>query len=119
MQCFSNTYILFNFIVTEYIPKIGFSFILHDFGYFALWWTINSSLQWDRREQRSRKRLNKSVLIIGAGQAGEGLVRDLKRSNQLSAYRIVDDNISKRAGNPWSQGIGTTVKLLNIVRSIQ
>ncbi len=35
------------------------------------------------------------VLIIGAGQAGEGLVRDLKRFNNYNIVGLIDDNLSK------------------------
>ena len=45
---------------------------------------------------RSKNESNlKKVLIIGAGQAGEGLVRDLKRSNSYQPVGFIDDNISK------------------------
>lgn len=36
------------------------------------------------------------VLIIGAGQAGEGLIRDLRRSHSYLPVGILDDNQSKR-----------------------
>lgn len=36
------------------------------------------------------------VLIIGAGQAGEGLVRDLKRSARYQPIGFLDDCVSKR-----------------------
>ncbi len=36
------------------------------------------------------------VLIIGAGQAGEGLIRDLKRTSSYLPVGLVDDNIGKR-----------------------
>lgn len=38
----------------------------------------------------------KRVLIIGAGQAGEGLIRDLKRSRAYMPIGLVDDNVKKR-----------------------
>jgi FlaA1/EpsC-like NDP-sugar epimerase len=39
---------------------------------------------------------NKRVLIIGAGRAGESLVRDLKRTNSYIPVGLVDDSPSKR-----------------------
>ena len=38
----------------------------------------------------------KNVLIIGAGLAGEGLARDLRRSGYYKPVGFVDDNMSKR-----------------------
>lgn len=38
----------------------------------------------------------KRVLIVGAGQAGEGLVRDLKRTPNYCPVGFVDDNPAKR-----------------------
>lgn len=38
---------------------------------------------------------SKRVLIIGAGQAGESLVRDLKRTTEYKPIGIIDDNLSK------------------------
>ncbi|WP_298622186.1 nucleoside-diphosphate sugar epimerase/dehydratase [uncultured Legionella sp.] len=54
-------------------------------------------LQWDNKGKKNDKVAEiKRVLIVGAGQAGEGLVRDLKRSNYYQPVGFVDDNISKR-----------------------
>ena len=39
---------------------------------------------------------SKKVLIIGAGQAGESLARDLRRSSHYEPIGFVDDNLSKR-----------------------
>jgi FlaA1/EpsC-like NDP-sugar epimerase len=53
-------------------------------------------LQWDKSSKTERVAENKRVLIIGAGQAGEGLVRDLKRGTYYQPVGFVDDNFSKR-----------------------
>jgi FlaA1/EpsC-like NDP-sugar epimerase len=52
-------------------------------------------LHWDKRDRGKKETNIKKVLIIGAGLAGEGLVRDLKRSNSYQPIGFVDDNISK------------------------
>lgn len=53
-------------------------------------------LQWDKKGRSDKVAETKKVLIVGAGQAGEGLVRDLKRSSYYQPVGFVDDNISKR-----------------------
>lgn len=52
-------------------------------------------IQWDKRGRSKNDTNIKRVLIVGAGQAGEGLVRDLKRGNSYQPVGFVDDNISK------------------------
>ncbi|MDI1351634.1 MAG: nucleoside-diphosphate sugar epimerase/dehydratase [bacterium] len=53
-------------------------------------------LHWDRRGSSDNAIDCKRVLIIGAGQAGESLARDLKRGNCYKPIGFVDDNINKR-----------------------
>ena len=59
---------------------------MYYFSYFTLWWQINDAFASDKDKEHGPADL-KRVLIVGAGQAGEGLVRDLKRGN-LSGHRI-------------------------------
>lgn len=51
---------------------------------------------WDSSHRAEVFAETKRVLIIGAGQAGEGLVRDLKRTHTYVPVGFVDDNVSKR-----------------------
>lgn len=51
---------------------------------------------WDNRYQDLDGSLIKRVLIIGAGLAAEGLVRDLKRTRTYLPVGLVDDDQSKR-----------------------
>lgn len=51
---------------------------------------------WERSNQEGKLTAAQRVLIIGAGQAGEGLVRDLKRSPSYLPVGLIDDNPSKR-----------------------
>lgn len=53
-------------------------------------------IYWDRRARGYEHTDIKRVLIVGAGLAGESLVRDLKRSNYYQPVGFVDDNIGKR-----------------------
>ena len=55
-----------------------------------------SRYHWDKRNKYDDVSVIKRVVIIGAGQAGEGLIRDLKRTRSYLPVGIVDDNIGKR-----------------------
>jgi len=71
---------------------------------------------WDNRSKNIAVSDVKRVLIVGAGQAGEGLIRDLKRSKSYLPVGLVDDNVSKRGlevhGVPV---LGTIRKLSSLV----
>lgn len=56
---------------------------------------LSMRIHWDKRKLATNARVQK-VLIIGAGRAGEGLVRDLKRTHTYHPIGFIDDNISKR-----------------------
>lgn len=53
-------------------------------------------IYWDKRARGDGVTDIQRVLIVGAGLAGESLVRDLKRSNFYCPVGFVDDNLSKR-----------------------
>jgi FlaA1/EpsC-like NDP-sugar epimerase len=53
-------------------------------------------IYWDRRARGQKTKEIKRVLIVGAGLAGESLVRDLKRTNYYQPVGFIDDNVSKR-----------------------
>jgi len=52
-------------------------------------------LIWDNLHRSKAKTNLRRVLIIGAGKAGDGLIRDLKRSNLFYPVGLVDDNYNK------------------------
>ncbi|KTD11220.1 polysaccharide biosynthesis protein [Legionella jamestowniensis] len=70
---------------------------------------------WDWKE-KGQSTESKRVLIIGAGRAGESLVRDLKRAKSYYPVGLIDDNVGKRGlevhGVPV---LGTTRDLLDLV----
>lgn len=73
-------------------------------------------LHWDKPGRRNRSVETKRVLVVGAGQAGEGLVRDLKRSNHYQPIGFVDDNISKRGLEVHGvRVLGTTMQITELV----
>ena len=51
---------------------------------------------WEKRHYFSETGHKKRVLIIGAGQAGAGLIRDLQRSHAYLPVGLVDDDLTKR-----------------------
>lgn len=51
---------------------------------------------WDKRSKYGEGDDIKRVLIVGAGQAGEGLVRDLKKTSSYLPVGLIDDNSNKR-----------------------
>jgi FlaA1/EpsC-like NDP-sugar epimerase len=53
-------------------------------------------IYWDKKARGHAATEQKRVLIVGAGLAGESLVRDLKRGNYYQPVGFVDDNIGKR-----------------------
>jgi len=53
-------------------------------------------LLWERHNKVKELSIAKRVLIIGAGQAGESLVRDLKRTQSYLPIGLIDDNQNKR-----------------------
>lgn len=73
-------------------------------------------MHWDNKAKTQPSENAKRVLIIGAGQAGEGLVRDLKRSNIYFPVGLVDDNVSKRGLEVHGvQVLGTTRQIPDLV----
>ncbi len=75
-------------------------------------------LRWynDFLSKSSSKEPPKRVLIVGAGLAGEGLVRDLKRSNAYVPVGFVDDQKSKRGLEVHGvRVLGTTAQLPELV----
>lgn len=70
-------------------------------------------LQSDKRSKIDHFDEIKRVLIVGAGQAGEGLVRDLQRSNYYKLVGFVDDNRNKKGLEVHG------VKVLGAIRHIK
>ncbi len=68
---------------------------------------------WDRRGSLSNLQEIKRVLIIGAGRAGESLVRDLKRTETYLPVGLVDDNPDKRGLEIHG------VRVLGVTRDLQ
>ncbi|MBA2711328.1 MAG: polysaccharide biosynthesis protein [Tatlockia sp.] len=51
---------------------------------------------WEQINRRKESSVAKRVFIIGAGRAGESLVRDLKRSQGYLPLGLIDDNLGKK-----------------------
>lgn len=54
-------------------------------------------LYWDNRHKPDKSLARKRVLVVGAGDAGASLIRDLKRSPAYISVGIIDDYQSKRS----------------------
>lgn len=67
----------------------------------------------DKRGKRDKHGLSKHVLVVGAGQAAESLVRDLRRGNEYQVIGLVDDNIRKRGMEVHG------VRVLGAIRQIE
>ncbi|MBA2656386.1 MAG: polysaccharide biosynthesis protein [Tatlockia sp.] len=64
---------------------------------------------WEQHSKEPQLSAVKRVLIIGAGQAGESLVRDLKRTQSYLPVGLIDDNKNKRGMEVHGvQVLGTT-----------
>ena len=71
---------------------------------------------WDYRHKQGENSGIKRVLIIGAGQAGEGLIRDLKRTNTYFPVGFVDDNRAKQGLEVHGvRVLGTMTDLVSLV----
>ncbi|MDI9818338.1 MULTISPECIES: nucleoside-diphosphate sugar epimerase/dehydratase [unclassified Legionella] len=70
---------------------------------------------WDRKDKGNADDI-KRVLIIGAGRAGEGLVRDLKRMDAYLPIGFIDDSPGKRGLEVHGvRVLGTTRDLAELV----
>lgn len=71
---------------------------------------------WDRHGQKKAEaRETKRVLVIGAGQAGESLIRDLKRSQIYHPIGLIDDSLSKRGLEVHGVRVLGTLKQLQVL----
>ena len=74
---------------------------------------------WDNANKQQGSHLCKRVLIIGAGQAGESLIRDLKRLNLYFPVGLVDDNLSKKGLEVHGvRVLGNTALLQQLVQEL-
>ncbi len=75
---------------------------------------------WDSTYLEEGVLLLQRVLIIGAGLAAEGLIRDLKRTPSYSLVGLVDDNPSKRGLDVHGvRVLGSIEDLSTLVKSYQ
>ena len=87
--------ILYMMSLLQYIPRA----ILPAYSLFLIALLCGGRLflrsAWDRRNKYGEMSEIQRVLIIGAGQAGAGLIRDLKRTHSYLPVGLVDDNEGK------------------------
>jgi FlaA1/EpsC-like NDP-sugar epimerase len=74
---------------------------------------------WDRQTREEANEIQR-VLIIGAGQAGESLIRDLKRTRSYLPVGLIDDNRGKRGLEVHGvRVIGTVDELAGLVKDYE
>ena len=75
---------------------------------------------WDRYSKDGERSEIKRVLIVGAGNAGESLIRDLKRTHSYLPVGLVDDNLAKlKLDVHGVRVLGTIAELGALVRRHQ
>ena len=75
---------------------------------------------WDQRNKDGGDSEIKRVLIIGAGHAAAGLIRDLKRTRSYLLVGLVDDNVNKRGLEVHGvRVLGTIHELANLSKQHQ
>lgn len=75
-------------------------------------------LYWDNKTRPRHESSRKNVLIVGAGRAGESLVRDLKRHTDYHPVGFVDDNKGKLELEVHGvKVLGATSDLVNLVQT--
>jgi FlaA1/EpsC-like NDP-sugar epimerase len=88
--------VFYTMSILHYIPRSVFPLYAIILTTFLCGGRLIVRLQWDRPNTQGKNVEIKKVLVIGAGLAGEGLIRDLKRFGYYKPVGIVDDNTSKR-----------------------
>lgn len=74
---------------------------------------------WDRSFRRSDTAPHQRVFIIGAGQAGASLIRDLKRTTSYLPVGLIDDNPTKKGLEVHGvQVLGDTTALERLVQTL-
>lgn len=87
--------ILYFFSILQHIPRSIFPLYCLLLGVLLCGGRLLYRYYWDKNYTHGKISDNKKVLIIGAGQAGDGLIRDLKRTRSYLPVGILDDNSSK------------------------
>lgn len=73
---------------------------------------------WEQRQREHLEGVAERVLIIGAGFAGEHLVRDLKRLQRYHLVGLIDDNLSKKGLEVHAVPVlGSTAELNELVKA--
>jgi len=111
------------FYLTSLLPHIPRS-VLPLYGIILITLLCGARLSvrtyWDKRNKQGESGTVKRVLIIGAGHAGEGLIRDLKRTHSYQVVGLVDDNQSKRGLDVHGvRVLGTIRQLADLVAEHQ
>lgn len=76
-------------------------------------------LYFEYRYQKTKNQ-HKNVLIIGAGQAGESLIRDLKRNAEYFPIGLIDDDVNKLGVEIHGvKVIGAINELISIAKKYQ
>lgn len=89
-------FILVTYLLQSMVPRSIFPLYAASLLAFLCGGRLAVRLIYDRKNNVIKSRNVKKVLVVGAGQAGEGLLRELKRSRDYLPICIVDDNLRKQ-----------------------
>lgn len=90
------TPVLYGLSLLSYIPRSVLPLYAMILGVILCGGRVLVRIYLDKRERGTTLQTGKRIFIIGAGSAGEGLVRDLKRQGMYIPIGFIDDNPKKR-----------------------
>lgn len=101
----------------HYIPRSIFPLYCIILVFILCGGRLFTRLYWDKKTSSLLESPSQKVLIVGAGRAGESLVRDLKRNNSYQPVGFVDDNLGKQELDVHGvKVLGTTSEIANLVK---
>lgn len=116
---FLVTPILYFMSLLTYIPRSVFPIYMMNLMGFWCGGRLVARYLWDLKHNQYFDKDAKRVLVVGAGLAGEALIRDLKRASGYHLVGVIDDNPSKLGIEIHGvRAIGRTKQLSHFVNAL-